>query len=253
MSMSPGDGARRPRRRQDWNGAWAARVPKRGEGPTGPTPGTGRRLGDAHVGLKGDLGELALSDLVEMMSMGDKTGRLVLSDGGGRVAGELAFRDGLLVAASRGSLRGEKAFYALLDMREGTFDFDGDAYVDDESCNLRAGIQAASLLVEGMRRLDEIQQMRARYPAPAVVRLQRAGAGTDDASEARVLAHVGPGARTVGDVVEGILVDGEFDEYDALKAIGRLADSGIVAVQIPRNLDGGTVGHGGPPQPELER
>jgi len=220
MSMSPGDGARRPRRRQDWNGAWAARVPKRGEGPTGPTPGTGRRLGDAHVGLKGDLGELALSDLVEMMSMGDKTGRLVLSDGGGRVAGELAFRDGLLVAASRGSLRGEKAFYALLDMREGTFDFDGDAYVDDESCNLRAGIQAASLLVEGMRRLDEIQQMR---------------------------------ARTVGDVVEGILVDGEFDEYDALKAIGRLADSGIVAVQIPRNLDGGTVGHGGPPQPELER
>lgn len=210
-------------------------------------------MGDAHVSLKGDLGELALSDLVEMMSLGDKTGRLVLRDAGGRVAGELAFRGGRLVAASCGALRGEKAFYTLLDVRDGTFDFDGDAHVDDGSYDLPIGIQTPSLLVEGMRRLDEIQQMRARYPAPAVVRLQRAGAATDDASEARVLAYVGPGARTVGDVVAGMLVDGEFDEYDALKALGRLAERGIVAVQVPREPAGEAAGQGGPPQPELER
>ena len=34
-----------------------------------------------------------------------------------------------------------------------------------------------------------------------------------------MLGYIGPGARTVGDVVEGILVGGDADEYDALSAL----------------------------------
>jgi hypothetical protein len=201
------------------------------------------------MGLKGDLGELPLSDLIEMTSLGGKTGRLVLHDGEGAVAGELAFREGRLVGASHGQLKAEKAFYGLLDLREGTFEFDSETPVDDESCNL----QTASLLMEGMRRIDEVGQLRRQFPAPAVVGLRYRGAVADDAAESRVLGYVGPGARQVGDIVEGILVGGEFDEYDALRALQRLHERGLVMIEIPAGPDGEPLPQGGPPQPELER
>jgi len=201
------------------------------------------------MGLKGDLGELPLSDLIEMTSLGGKSGRLLLYGADGELAGDLAFRDGRLVGASHGKLTAEKAFYSLLDLQDGSFDFDSDTPVDDESCNL----QTASLLMEGMRRIDEIQELRRQYPAPAIVGMQSRGAMSDDATEARVLGYIGPGARSVGDIVEGILVGGEFDEYDTLKALGRLHERGIVLVDIPTGPDGQPLARGGPPQPELER
>ena len=201
------------------------------------------------MGLKGDLGELPLSDLIEMTSLGGKTGRLLLYDAEGQIAGDLAFREGRLVGASYGKLTAEKAFYGLLDLREGSFDFEPESQIDDESCNL----QTTSLLMEGMRRIDEIQQLRRQYPAPAVVGLRNRGAMSDDPTESRVLGYIGPGARTVGDIVEGILVGGEFDEYDTLRALGRLHERGIVLIEIPTGPDGQPLGQGGPPQPELER
>lgn len=201
------------------------------------------------MGLKGELGELPLSDLIEMTSLGGKTGLMVIHDAEGEVAGELAFRGGRLVGATCGNLTAEKAFYHLLELREGSFDFDPQAQIDEESCNL----QTTSLLMEGMRRIDEIQRLRRQFPAPAVVGLRFRGAAVEHPAEARVLGYVGPGARTVGDIVEGILVGGEFDEYDALTALGRLHERGIVMIEVPLGPDGRPLGAEGPPQPELER
>lgn len=239
--MEAGAGRRRGSWRQEWPGTLRSY--------NGPAVAQAGESSEARMGMRGDLAELALSDLIEMTSLGGKTGRLVLCDADGQKAGELAFRDGRLVGASYGSLRAEKAFYGLLDLREGSFDFDTETPVDDESCNL----PTASLLMEGMRRIDEIQELRRQYPAPAVVGMRHRGAVTDDASEARVLGYIGPGARSVGDIVDGILVGGEFDEYDALKALGRLHERGIVVIEVPKGPDGEPLPQGGPPQPELER
>ena len=87
-----------------------------------------------------------------MTSVGGKTGRLVLYDEEGAVAGELAFRDGRLVGARCGELTAEKAFYALLGLRTGSFDFDPDGRARR---GRRATCSTESLLMEGMRRLDE--------------------------------------------------------------------------------------------------
>ena len=125
------------------------------------------------VGLIGDLGELPLPDLVQMTSVGGKTGRLVLLDEEDAVAGVLMFRGGRLVGARAGELAGEKAFYALLGVRTGSFEFDPTAELDEDEVNL----PTESLLIEGMRRLDEVFRMRRRLPAPAVVRFL--GGGTD--------------------------------------------------------------------------
>jgi hypothetical protein len=199
------------------------------------------------MGLIGDLGELPLPDLVQMTSVGGKTGRLVILDEEDAVAGVLMFRGGRLVGARAGELAGEKAFYALLGVRTGSFDFDPAAELDEDEVNL----PTEWLLIEGMRRLDEVFRMRRHLPAPAVVRYL--GGGTDDALEIRVLGYLGPGARAVGDLVDGILVGGDADEYDVLQALTHLAELEVVRVEVP-DPAGGAEPHGGrPPQPELER
>jgi hypothetical protein len=199
------------------------------------------------MGLIGDLGELPLPDLVQMTSVGGKTGRLVLFDEEDAVAGVLMFRAGRLVGARSGELTAEKAFYALLGLRTGSFDFDAQAELDEDEVNL----STETLLIEGMRRLDEVYRLRRKLPAPAVVRYS--GGGSEDPLELRVLGYIGPGARTVGDVVEGVLVGGDADEYDALNALWRLTESGTVEVELPQDAGRSDPHAGGPPQPELER
>jgi hypothetical protein len=200
------------------------------------------------MGLKGSLAELSLADLIEMTSLGGKSGRLTLFDADGVARGELAFHDGRLVGAACGELRAEKAFYALLALGDGAFEFDPAVVVDDESRNL----PTQSLLMEGMRRLDELGRLRHQVPASA--RLRLLGGEVADQLEARVLGYLGPGARLAGDVVDGLLVGGHADEYDALRTIEGLAARGVVRVEAPRVADDEERGAPGrAPQPELER
>ncbi len=199
------------------------------------------------MGLRGDLAELPLADLVEMTSIGGKTGRLVLFDEEDAVAGELAFRGGRLVGARCGELTAERAFYALLAVKTGTFDFDPAAELDEDTFNL----PTESLLIEGMRRLDEMYRLRRRLPAPGRVRYLEGE--PEDPLEARLLGYLGPGARTVGDVVAGMLVGGDADEYDALQALQRLTAREVVRVERPPEGQTSDALAGRPPQPELER
>ncbi len=178
-----------------------------------------------------------------MTALGGKTGRLVILSADGAPAGRLDFHGGKVVGAACGELAGEKAFYALLAVREGTFEFDGAAAVTDAAELL----PARTLLMEGMRRLDVVERLRRRFPAPARVRYQ--GGVAEDEDEAAVLAYLGPGSRNAGDIVAGLLVAGEHDEYDALRAIERLAGRGVMRVEVP----GEPTWAGEGPQPELER
>lgn len=168
------------------------------------------------MSLKGTLSELALPDLIEITSLGNKTGVLTVMNPDDSVAGQIAFSEGRLSRASFGALDGERAFYALLGMKEGSFSFDPSADLGDSSIDLPAG----SLLMEAMRRIDEIGRLRESIPSPARVMLL--GGQPDDRVEAMVLGYLGPGARAVGDIVDGALVDGVADEYDVLRAIDRL-------------------------------
>jgi len=193
--------------------------------------------------LKGDLSELPLADLIEMTALGGKTGRLLISSAGGTLAGTLDFSDGRLVATACGELVAEKAFYALLAVEEGAFEFDGDAPIGGGEELL----PARAMLMEGMRRLDIVERLRRRLPAPALVRLL--GGDAEDDAEAGVLAQLGPGSRLLGDIVARVLVARDHDDDDALQAVQRLASRGVVRVEVPGEAAWTARG----PQPELER
>ena len=176
------------------------------------------------MSFKGTLSELALADLIEITSLGAKTGVLEIAHPDGAAAGRLCFRDGALASATFGALDGERAFYAILGLREGSFVFDPEVDPGHASIDLPTG----SLLMEAMRRVDEIGRLRNTLPSYARVALL--GGKPEDLVEAKVLGYLGPGQRSVGDIVDGALVDGIADEYDVLLAIHRLHERGVVRV-----------------------
>ena len=100
-------------------------------------------------GVSGSLSEMSLPDVIQILSNGRKTGRLVITSSKGR--GEIVFGEGMIWDATFAGRQGDEALYALLGIVEGGFELD-PSYKPQ-----RRVIQDAteSLLLEGMRRLDE--------------------------------------------------------------------------------------------------
>jgi response regulator RpfG family c-di-GMP phosphodiesterase len=100
-------------------------------------------------GVSGQLRELGLPDMVQVLFHGRKSGNLKIRAPQG--AGEIHFADGSVVNALWGDMRGEEAFFAMLKLTDGEFGLDptfqATARVIDQS--------SEALLLEGMRRMDE--------------------------------------------------------------------------------------------------
>jgi len=100
-------------------------------------------------GLSGSLAELGLPDLVTALSNGRKTGALKITSK--TVNGEVLFLEGAIVNASTDRKRGTGAFYELLTLTEGRFTVDPSVKPKERLITE----STESLLLEGMRRLDE--------------------------------------------------------------------------------------------------
>jgi response regulator RpfG family c-di-GMP phosphodiesterase len=103
-------------------------------------------------GVSGSLTEMALPDMVQILFHGRKSGLLVIHAQGKR--GEIQFSDGQIFDATYGDSVREEAFYEMIRLRDGDFELDP---------NFRAGerripLAPESLLLEGMRRLDEAER-----------------------------------------------------------------------------------------------
>jgi len=105
--------------------------------------------GGVQRGVSGSLQEMGLPDMVQVLWHGRKTGSLKIRSGG--TAGEIHFVAGSVYNALWSSLRGEEAFYAMLGLKQGDFALDPNFTAPQKV------IQESpeSLLLEGMRRLDE--------------------------------------------------------------------------------------------------
>jgi two-component system chemotaxis response regulator CheY len=109
---------------------------------------------DSTSSLSGRLDMMTLAELVQSLNQSQKTGTLRVANGADR--GVITFSDGNVRSASLGGTNGEEAFYQLITWAEGGFEFEaGD--VEAEPTIFRATM---SLLMEGMRRQDEMRRMR---------------------------------------------------------------------------------------------
>jgi DNA-binding response OmpR family regulator len=122
---------------------------------------TARELrGDARE-IEGSLSQLPLPDLMQILAMNKRTGRLVLSHGTTR--GEVFMNNGRAVNARFGEVEGEKALFRLLSFSEGSFAFTPGP----PSARVRLERQMEDALLESARQADERARLWESLPAPS--------------------------------------------------------------------------------------
>jgi putative nucleotidyltransferase with HDIG domain len=103
-------------------------------------------------GVSGSLTEMALPDVVQILFHGRKSGKLAITANGRR--GEILFCDGMIFDASFGEHVREEAFYQMVKLRDGDFELDPNFRPTEQLIQ----VSPESLLLEGMRRLDEAER-----------------------------------------------------------------------------------------------
>jgi CheY-like chemotaxis protein len=105
--------------------------------------------------LRGDIEQMPLVDLLQLLAMNRRSGVLGVTTLGG--AGEVRLVDGEVIDAVYKRLEGEKAFYRMLSEQEGRFAFSSG----EPTSGRRITAPTSQLLMEAMRHVDEVKRRRA--------------------------------------------------------------------------------------------
>ncbi|MBM3801672.1 MAG: DUF4388 domain-containing protein [Acidimicrobiia bacterium] len=138
----------------------------------------------AVAALKGDLSEIGLLDVIQILDNCQKTGKLLVSSEG--QAGTIFFNGGRIVNAIYQEKAGEQAMYALVAVKGGTFEYQPSTTLFD----IVIHNSNTNLLLEGLRLLDEANRdMNEAEVAPdEVVPAAPAAAARDQSREQPALA-----------------------------------------------------------------
>jgi len=109
--------------------------------------------GNIASGMTGELTEIALVDLFQLINSSQKTGTIDLSLEKGR--GMVFFRDGEVVYARYQKYHNKKAIYVLLGIKEGHFSYTKG--IPDVLDNVKPIGGFMGMIMEGLQRLDESQ------------------------------------------------------------------------------------------------
>jgi hypothetical protein len=177
--------------------------------PVGPEEG-----GD----FRGDLQQVSSVDLLQLLAMNRRSGTLSINTPAG--AGEVRIKAGEIVDAVFRRLEREKALYRLLGETEGSFSFVSGSPQFLE----RIRTPTSSLLMEGLRQLDEAERLRQKLGLEGTALLAIAPPGPD-ASEAsaRVLE-----ALTTPRTLSELLDEVTLHDLSVLEALVPLLDQGLV-------------------------
>ena len=111
------------------------------------------------MALQGSLADIALPDVIQLVSVSGKTGVFTLSGSG--ADGKIFLKDGQITDAVSGPLRGEYAVYEMATWRHGQFIF--TANVEAERVTISKS--NTSLMMEAARRMDEWRVLQRKIPS----------------------------------------------------------------------------------------
>ncbi|MHB8877404.1 MAG: response regulator [Myxococcaceae bacterium] len=176
---------------------------------------------ETKAGFAGNLSDMGVVDLVQTFEIGRKTGTIKLM---GERTGVIYFKDGKVVDSELGRLKGENAFYRMLNTFEGTFEVQFGPVERAEPIE----ISTQGLLMEGMRRLDEWGRMLEQLPPLETIfeidYRQLADRLSEIPDEVNGLLRLFDGKRTLSRVVD----DSDFEDLAALGIISKLYFEGLI-------------------------
>ncbi len=120
---------------------------------------TARAVAAENADIEGNLAQIPLVDLLQILAMNKKSGRLAIERENEKA--EVALVEGRVVDARMGPAVGEKALFRLLTRREGQF-----AFVPGKNgVERRIERKLDELLLEGLRQADEVARLLPALPA----------------------------------------------------------------------------------------
>jgi hypothetical protein len=164
--------------------------------------------------FRGDLRQVSVVDLLQLLSMNRRSGTLSVTTQRG--SGEVRLQDGEVFDAVFRRQEGEKALYRLVGENEGSFAFTSGA----AATLRRVEIPTSALLMEGMRQLDEVRAKRARLGATSLA-LER-----EVSSEAARVEQEIAGALGVPRSLDELLDELATSDLELLETIERMLASG---------------------------
>jgi len=176
--------------------------------------------------FRGDLLQVSVPDLLQLLSMNRRSGTLTLQTPLG--TGEVRLLDGEIVDALYRRLEGQKALFRLLGEREGAFSF-----VSGASMSLLRRIDAPtpSLLMEGMRQFDEVHRLRDALGLGDDGLIALNPPTAEDSETVQLLLEMLVAPRTMSELLDEV----PALDLEVLTALAELIEAGIV-----RRIAGGT-------------
>ncbi|MFQ6131590.1 MAG: DUF4388 domain-containing protein [Armatimonadota bacterium] len=180
------------------------------------------------MALTGSLADVEAADVIQLIAMSRKTGVLTVVDQYERSL--LYFDQGQLIHAVTDNLQGNDVVYNVLAKTQGDFAFEATP-VD---CPHTVTLAAESLMLEGAKRMDDWERLRASLPAPgaplAVVKdLRAAGDLGVPLEAARTVVELTNGGRTL----EALARESGLPEVQAYEVIGALIKQGVISAVVP--------------------
>lgn len=174
------------------------------------------RLGEGRTRFSGSTADVSVVDLFQTFEIARKTGILHLVNGALRA--KTYFRDGKVVDAELGTLRGEEAIYRTLLWQSAEFEVEFTKIEVDDML----GVSTQAILMEGMRRVDEWSRVSEQLPDLSVVyRLdeaeltQRLGPVPD---ELHGILRLFDGKRSLLDIID----QSPFEDLSTLQTLAKL-------------------------------
>ncbi len=185
----------------------------------------------------GSLEDMGVVDLLQTIEVSRKSGTARITDG--RREAMVYFREGKLVDAEIGKLRGEEAIYRALLWTSGNFEVEFK-HVDNPEM---IATSTQGLLMEGMRRVDEWGRLSEQLPSLDAVfdvdhetLVERL---TEIPDELNAILRLLDGRRNLIDIID----ESPFDDLSTLSVISKLYFEGLLVLaereeQVVPNLDG---------------
>ena len=168
--------------------------------------------------FRGDLQQVSSVDLLQLLAMNRRSGTLSINTPAG--AGEVRIKSGEIVDAVFRRLEREKALYRLLGETDGTFSFVGGTPVFLE----RIRTPTSSLLMEGLRQLDETARLRTNLALDGTALLAIAPPSPEmSETTARVLETLTT-PRTLSELLDEVTLH----DLAVIEALAQLLEQGLV-------------------------
>jgi len=191
------------------------------------------------MALQGSLSELSLPDVIQMVSVSGKTGVFEVSRSD--EIGRIFLKDGQIVDAVVGALRGDVAVYEMVIWSEGDFSFKQG--IEPEAVTIQ--LSNANLLMEAARRLDEWRVLSRKIPS-----LDRVPYFTsrDQSDQVTLSPHEWILVTRVDDehTIEEIAEKLHWSAFDVSKLLFGMITSGLVALRTVSEKGDPSDGRKGP-------